>query len=139
MKFRKLSFIAVTGSALLSTAVAFAQDVPPPPTTDMAQPMPPSGPMPASSALPPSSSMPQQIGSTSMETPAGQLTLKSTMPPAPPNGPTPSFAQLSGGGTSISEDQAAAYPLLANDFIHADRHRDHRISQSEYRNWLSQK
>ncbi|MEP7185445.1 MAG: hypothetical protein ABI767_06345 [Rhodanobacter sp.] len=142
MKFRKPFLTAVTSSALLLAAVTFAQDVPPPPPpTDMAQPaqpMPSSDPMPSSSS-PPSSSMPPQTGSTSMSTPAGRLTVNSTMPAAPPTGPAPSFEQLSGGGKSISEDQAAAYPLLANDFIHADHNRDNRISKSEYRNWLSQK
>lgn len=130
MKFLKPLLAALTGGALLFTAVTFAQDAPPPPA-DMNQPAPP---MPATQ-----SQMPQQTGAAHMQTPQGELTVHSTMPPAPPAGPAPSFEQLSGGGKSISEEQAAAYPLLANDFIYADHNRDHRISKSEYQNWLSQK
>lgn len=149
MKFRKPFLTAVTGSALLFAAATLAQDAPPPPPpppAEMAQPAtpppppPPSGDM-AQPAQPmqPVPPMPPQTGSTTMPTPAGQLTVNSSMPAAPPAGPAPSFEQLSGGGKSISEDQAAAYPLLANDFIYADHNRNHRISKSEYENWLSQK
>jgi hypothetical protein len=136
MKFRKPLVTLLTGGALLFTAVTFAQDAPPPPPppADMAQPAEPAPPMPAAP-----SQMPQQTGTTHMQSPQGQLTVNSTMPPPPPAGPAPSFEQLSGGGKSISEDQAAAYPLLANDFIYADHNRDHRISRREYQNWLSQK
>lgn len=74
-----------------------------------------------------------------MNTPAGELVVHSSMPPPPPAGPAPSFEQLSGGGKYITEEQAAAYPLLANDFLHADRNRDGRISKSEYARWLSNK
>jgi hypothetical protein len=137
MKFRKSFLTAVSGSALLFAAVTFAQNVPPPPA-EMAQPMPPAAPMPPSTPQP-SSNMPPQTGSTTMPTPAGKLTVNSSMPPAPPAGPAPSFEQLSGGGKSISEEQAAAYPLLANDFIYADHNRNNTISKSEYQHWLSQK
>ncbi len=58
---------------------------------------------------------------------------------ASPAGPAPSFEQLSGGGKSISEEQAAAYPLLANDFLYADHNRNGKISKSEYEKWVSQK
>jgi hypothetical protein len=74
-----------------------------------------------------------------MNTPAGELTVRSSMPPAPPAGPAPGFEQLSGGGKSISEEQASAYPLLANDFIYADHNRDGRVSKSEYERWAAQK
>lgn len=134
MKFRKPFLTAVSGGALLFAAVTFAQTAPPPPPATMAQPMAPAAPMPTSP-----SNMPTQTGSTTLPTPAGQVTVNSSMPPAPPAEPAPSFEQLSGGGKSISEDQAAAYPLLANDFIYADHNRNSRISKSEYQNWLSQK
>jgi hypothetical protein len=74
-----------------------------------------------------------------MNTPAGEVTAHSSMPPPPPAGPAPSFEQLSGGSKSITEEQAAAYPLLANDFIYADHNRNGRISKSEYDHWVSQK
>jgi hypothetical protein len=133
MEFRKPFLTALSGSALLFAAVTYAQTTPPPPPpppAEMAQPMP-------SPQQP--SNMPPQTGSTTMPTPAGDLTVHSSMPQAPPAGPAPTFEQLSGGGKSISEDQAAAYPLLANDFIFADHNRNKSISKSEYQNWLSQK
>jgi hypothetical protein len=161
MEFRKPFLTALSGSALLFAAVTYAQTTPPPPA-EMAQPMPSSTPpppaemaqpMPSSTPPPPAemeqpmpsstpqqpSNMPPQTGSTTMPTPAGDLTVHSSMPQAPPAGPAPTFEQLSGGGKSISEDQAAAYPLLANDFIFADHNRNKSISKSEYQNWLSQK
>jgi hypothetical protein len=52
-------------------------------------------------------------------------------------GPPPSFEQLSGGGKWISEDQAAAYPPLANDFLNAS-HNGKRISKAQYDNWVKQ-
>ena len=76
-----------------------------------------------------------QADTATMNTPQGQLEVRSSMPPPPPAGPAPSFEQLSGGGKYISEEQASAYPLLANDFLHADRNRDGRISKSEYKRW----
>ena len=35
----------------------------------------------------------------------------------------------------VTPEQAAAYPLLANDFDYADSNRDHRISAREYARW----
>ncbi|MFC5741708.1 hypothetical protein [Dyella tabacisoli] len=67
------------------------------------------------------------------------VTINSSMPPVPTLDSAPSFEQLSGGGKSISEDQAKAYPPLANDFIYADKNRDGHISKSEYELWLKQK
>lgn len=71
-------------------------------------------------------------------TPQGKLTIHSVQGPATPITPPPSFKQLSNGGKSISEEQAAAYPPLANDFEFADRNRDKHISKSEYELWLKQ-
>ncbi|MCK9538644.1 hypothetical protein [Dokdonella sp.] len=59
--------------------------------------------------------------------------------PAPRNfGPPPTFAQLAQGQPYISVAAAAAYPPLANDFIHADSNRDGRISPREYARWVAQ-
>ena len=64
----------------------------------------------------------------------------STMPPLPPPaGPAPSFEQLAAGGKSITEEQAAAYPLLANDFLYADNNRDKQHQQERIQNWVGQK
>jgi hypothetical protein len=122
MKFRTPLLTALGSSALLFCTVSFAQNAPMTPATP-----------------PASSNTPHQVGSTSMQTPEGELIIHSTMPPAPPAGPAPSFEQLSGGGNSITREQAAAYPLLANDFIYADQNRNNRISRSEYKNWVGQK
>lgn len=70
-----------------------------------------------------------------LQTAQGQVTVRSAHAPAPVEGPAPSFEQLAAGGKFISEAQAAAYPLLANDFDHADRNRDGRISKAEYARW----
>jgi hypothetical protein len=165
MKSRKpLLSVLAAGALLFAGSLLAQQDMPPqtppPPPTDTApQPMPPqtvppTPPTPATPPTPPapaSSSMPAtlpaagtaataptgQVDTANMNTPAGELEVRSSMPPPPPAGPAPAFEQLSGGGKYISEEQASAYPLLANDFIHADHNRDGRISKSEYERWIA--
>lgn len=136
MKFRKPLLTALTAGALLFAGNLLAQDAPAPPPSDTAamptQPMPPQ-------AAPPDSGATAPVDSATMNTPSGELTVRSVMPPAPPAGPAPGFEQLSGGGKYITEDQASAYPLLVNDFLYADHNRDGRISKSEYERWVSQK
>jgi len=98
---------------------------PPPPPGDQQQMQPPPPP-------------PPQPGQTTTQTTTEQgapARVNSSMPPVAA-GPAPSFEQLSNGGKSISESQASAYPLLANDFKYADRNRDGHISKSEYEAWL---
>lgn len=70
-------------------------------------------------------------------TPQGEVVVHSVSAPAPMIGPAPSFEQLSGGGKSISPDQAAAYPPLANDFLNAS-HNGTRISKAQYKQWVQQ-
>ena len=48
------------------------------------------------------------------------------------------FSQLSAGGKGITEQQAVAYPALANDFLHADSNRNGSVSQAEYERWTKQ-
>ena len=74
----------------------------------------------------------------SYPTPQGELTVRSMPAPAPQIGPAPAFTQLSGGGKGITEQQAAAYPPLANDFLHADSNRNGSISKAEYQRWTRQ-
>lgn len=81
----------------------------------------------------------QVLSTATMNTSVGELTVNSTMPAPPPAGPAPAFDQLSGGGKYITQDQASAYPLLANDFLYADQNRDGRISKSEYKRWTARK
>ena len=120
MKFG-LSLLPVFASgALLLASPVFAQSTAPSP------------------AMPPSpTSMPPPDTAT-MQTPKGDVTINSAPAAAPMVAPAPAFEQLSGGGKSISEDQAEAYPPLANDFINADRNRDGKISKGEYQRWTKQ-
>ena len=77
--------------------------------------------------------------STVFQTPQGEVTIRSTLPPAPTHAAPPPFSQLAGKGKSITPEQAAAYPLLANDFDYADSNRDGRISEAEYARWVKGK
>lgn len=118
MKFYKPLIGAFTTAALLFGSALFAQNMStPPPATTAAMPSP---------------------NTADMRTPKGEVTVNSAPSPAPTIGPAPSFQQLSGGGKSISESQAEAYPPLANDFIHADTNRDGKVSKAEYLHWLKQ-
>lgn len=153
MKSRKPLLTVLAASTLLFAGSLIAQQdmptqaPPPPPTDTMPQPppVPPTPPTPPTPPSPAQSGMPEtpppagQTDTATMNTPAGEVTVHSSMPPPPPAGPAPAFEQLSGGGKYISEDQASAYPLLANDFIYADHNRDGRISKSEYARWTTGK
>jgi len=122
MKSRKPLLSAMTAGALFFAGTLIAQNAPPPP--------PPPMPAPASTAAD------AAVGQApNGQTTQGQTTVASVPPPAPTIGPAPPFAQLSGGSKYITEDQAVAYPPLANDFIHADTNRDGKISKSEYDRW----
>lgn len=123
---------------------------PAPPADPMAagqdMPAPPSSVAPQSPPTPPAdpSMMPTQNGSAAadggavFQTPQGEVTVRSSMAPAPAEGAPPPFEQLAGGSKWITEEQAAVYPLLANDFDYADRNGDHRISAKEYASWSHQ-
>ncbi|WEN14388.1 hypothetical protein PY254_14270 [Rhodanobacter sp. AS-Z3] len=113
MKYRKPLLTALVASSLLLAGQVIAQDAP--------------------------TTAPADQATVTLNTPSGELTVHSSMPPAPAAGPAPAFDQLSGGSKYITEQQAAAYPLLANDFLYADHNRDGRISQQEYKNWTAQK
>ena len=69
------------------------------------------------------------------QTSQGEVTIRSTQPPAATAGTPPPFEQLAGKGKAITPEQAAAYPPLANDFDYADKNRDGKISAAEYARW----
>jgi hypothetical protein len=69
--------------------------------------------------------------------PPPDVTVRSVPPAAPQFAPPPPFSQLSGGGKSITQEQAAAYPPLANDFLNAS-HGAQRISKAQYDAWVKQ-
>jgi hypothetical protein len=73
----------------------------------------------------------------SAQTPPPIVTVRSVPPQAPQIATPPPFSQLSGGGKSITQDQAAAYPPLANDFLNASHGAD-RINKSQYEAWVKQ-
>lgn len=157
MKFHKPLLSVVAAGTLLFAGNVLAQQAPPPPppppaTTMTPPPPPPPAPMaPTNPTPPPTGSMNNDNSaspdsstnngagnSATFETPQGQVIVNSQPAPAPQIGPAPSFSQLSGAGKSISEEQAASYPPLANDFINADSNKDGKISQSEYARWVKQ-
>lgn len=73
--------------------------------------------------------------SSQMQTPQGTTTVNSGMPPAPDYGPKPPFAQLDANHDGhISQEEAQAYPLLYNDWIHVAHH-SKNISKSQYAAW----
>ncbi len=126
MKFRKPLLSTLTAAALLFAGTLIAQDVPPPP--------PPPPPMPA----PASTAADAAVGQApNGQTTQGQVTVASVPPSAPTIGPAPPFAQLSGGSKYITEDQAVAYPPLANDFLNAS-HNGKRVSKAQYDEWVKQ-
>ena len=76
--------------------------------------------------------------STTFQTAQGEVVVHTGQPEAKQYPSPPPFAQLDTGGAGfISSSEASAYPPLANDFIHADRNRDGRVSRAEYQRWVN--
>ena len=123
MLIRSLPGIAL---ALLAATAANAQDVAP-------APLPSDAPraMPREYSPPPA----RTRDTVTYETQEGPLTVHTSQPGPPDFGPAPPFGTLAHGKGYITQDDAAGYGLLANDFIYADANRDGRISQSEYERW----
>jgi hypothetical protein len=63
------------------------------------------------------------------------VTVRSVPPAAPHIAPPPAFKQLAGNSRWITPAQAAAYPPLANDFLHAS-HGAPRVSKAQYESWV---
>lgn len=147
MKDRKPLLTALAASALMLAGQVIAQDTTPQSTMPQSTPTQDTTPQSTTpqdtttqGTTPPATTpMPADQTTATMNTPRGELTVHSSMPTPPPAGPAPSFEQLSGGARYITEDQASAYPLLANDFIYADHNRNGRISKDEYQRWTAQK
>jgi hypothetical protein len=155
MKSRKPLLSTLAAGALLFAGSLLAQDMPPPlpppppaatepamppaaPAADPAMPPPASADNPAMPLPPPPANPPAPPPPGTLQTPQGEVTVHSSPAPAPVIGPAPSFEQLSGGRKAITEEQAIAYPPLANDFINADTNRNGSISKAEYAHWMKQ-
>ena len=122
MKARNALLPVLAAGALIFAGASFAQDTgqTPPPSQDTMQ----QAPAPAQTSAP-------------AQTPPPEVTVRSVPPAAPQVTPPLPFSQLSGGGKWITEEQAAAYPPLANDFLNA-RHHGTRISKAHYEAWVKQ-
>lgn len=116
MKARKALLPVLATGALIFASASFAQDnagqTPPPAQDTMQQPAP-------------------------APTPAADVTVRSVPPAAPQVASPPPFSQLSGGKKWITEEQAASYPPLANDFLNASHHGT-RVSKAQYEAWVKQ-
>lgn len=125
MKARNAWLPVLATGALIFAGAAFAQDnpaqTPPPPSQDTMQ----QAPAPAQTAAAPA------------PTPPPEVTVRSVPPVAPQVAPPPPFDQLSGGTKWITEEQAAAYPPLANDFLNASQ-QGTRVSKAQYEAWVKQ-
>ncbi|BFI95448.1 MAG: hypothetical protein RSP_09580 [Rhodanobacter sp.] len=71
------------------------------------------------------------------QTPPPIVTVRGVPAAAPQIGTPPPFDQLSGGSRWITEEQANAYPPLANDFLDAS-HGAKRINKTQYKAWVAQ-
>ena len=161
MKSRKPLLALLAAGSMTLAGSLLAQDqgmqTPPPPPPAPATPMPATPPtpppaprstMPATTAthaaptaiMPATTPTPPPPAGTqaNVNSPQGQVTINSSVPPVH-TGPAPSFEQLSGGARFITEDQAAAYPLLANDFLYVDKGHTGHITKAQYERWLNNK
>lgn len=122
----RLTWIA---AGLLLTGAAWAQNAPP--TTG-------AGHSPAASSSSAAASGGKVTAKTHFVAANGaRVTIKSRAQSLPDEQQAPSFSSLAGhSGRFITRSEASAYPLLANDFEHADANRDGHISKSEYEHWL---
>lgn len=65
-----------------------------------------------------------------------QTTVRSVQTPAPSYGSRPSFDALDANHDGfISEAEAAAYPLLANDYLHVASKGSRGVTRAQYERW----
>ena len=140
--------LLASGSLLFAGALLAqnqpAQTMPPPPQPQTTpQPMPQPTPQPQAQPTPQPQAAPTpapQPGQDSAQynSPQGQVTVNSSMPAIKDAGPPPDFATLANGKAYVTEDDASAYPPLANDFLHASGGAQH-LSKAAYARWLKQR
>lgn len=140
MNSRKPLLTLLVSGSLLFAGSLLAQNQPmspppPPPTQNMPPPPPPTQDTPPPTA-PTTAPAPSSQANASPQ--QAQVTINSSAPPVKDAGPPPDFAQLSGDKGYITEDEASAYPPLANDFLHASGGSKH-LSKAAYARWLKQR
>jgi len=121
MNLRTPLYGALLAASVLSAGPCLAQD---------------SNPTPAASAA--TTGTGTGTGTATFNTPQGEVVVNSAPAPAPTIAPPPTFEQLAAGGKGVTEEQASAYPPLANDFLNADSNKDGKISEAEYARWTKQ-
>jgi hypothetical protein len=87
-----------------------------------------------------SSAMPGNDSGVTFHSNQGEIvTIRSAQPQSQTTSPPPAFASLdTDHNESLSPEEAAAYPPLANDFEHADSNHNGKISKSEYQHWVNE-
>ncbi|RDI99840.1 hypothetical protein DVT68_03130 [Dyella solisilvae] len=145
MKARIPILTVVTAGSLMLAGSLLAQTQSMPTATQSmptaTQSMPTSSPPANATTLPSSApTPPPPPGGTQAQfnSPQGKVIINSEVPQVAA-GPAPSFDQLSGGARYITEDQASAYPPLANDFLYVDKGKTGHITRAEYEHWVENK
>lgn len=146
MKSRTPLIALVTAGSLALAGSVFAQDQtmptppPPQPTQQPTDPMPTGAPPPPTQTMPSTApTPPPPPNGTQAQTNSNQgqqVTINSSVPPVNA-GPAPSFEQLANGKKYISESDASAYPLLANDWSYVDKGHAGRVTKAQYQAWLN--
>lgn len=158
MNSRKPVLTLLASTSLLFAGALLAQNSPTQDQSTQPPPMPPPQSAPAPQSMPPQpqpqpqtapqpapqpQTAPQPMpqpgqDSTSGNGAQGQVSVTSSMPAVKDAGPPPDFGTLANGKAYITEDDAVAYPPLANDFLHASGGAKH-LSKAAYARWLKQR
>ena len=140
MKARNVLLPALVTGTLIFAGASFAQDTtgqtPPPSPQNTMPPTPPPTQAPPSQDTMQQAPAPAQT-SAPAQAPQPNVTVRSVPPAAPQIATPPPFSQLAGNSKWITEEQAAAYPPLANDFLNAS-HDGKRVSKTQYEAWVKQ-
>ena len=132
-----LTLIASTSLLFAGSLLAQDQSAPQPVPAQQSMPAPQPQPMPQPAPQPQQMPQPGQDSATTSSA-QGQVTVTSSMPATKDAGPPPDFATLANGKAYVTEDDAVAYPPLANDFLHASGGNKH-LSKAAYARWLKQR
>ena len=138
MTSRKPVLTLIASTSLLFAGALLAQDQSTQPPVPSQPPAPAQQSMPAPQPRATPQPMPQPAQDSAASGAQAQVSVTSSMPATKDAGPPPDFATLANGKAYITEDDAAAYPPLANDFLHASGGNKH-LSKAAYARWLKQR